>query len=534
MASTIRGKLLAAFGTVLVAAMVLGIISWWNLNKLSVEFDSLYANNLQATTFLADAERGLWELRFGLPNYYSGEVDGRLQIKAAASKWTAQVDDNLKAYGALAISGAERQLLDELWRSYPLYVQARPHFFDLMDAGKLEEAKHFRSTQTNPPAARTVATMGKLIEVQRHNGEEKQKEVASTVTASRRLLVALIFITLIAGTAFSFVVSRSITDPLVKLVGVAERIAVGDLRDRIEVTSRDETGRLQAAVGKMTEQLAQTISEVKSSATALSSAAEQVLSTSQSLSQGTSEQASSVEETTASLEEMSATISRNADNSWQMEKMATAGAGDTDESGKVVGQTVLAMRTITQRLSIIEDIAYQTNLLALNAAIEAARAGDLGRGFAVVAAEIRKLAERSQTAANDIVQVAASSMEIADRSGAMLSDLVPSIRKSAELAKEVAVASAEQSSGVGQISKAMSQVDAITQRNAAAAEELSATAEEMARRATALHELLQFFRAPELVDDRQPPARPEKREPILHAVAAPRPVVGDDRDFKPF
>jgi methyl-accepting chemotaxis protein len=174
--------------------------------------------------------------------------------------------------------------------------------------------------------------------------------------------------------------------------------------------------------------------------------------------------------------------------------MALKGARDAEEAGRAVADTVMAMKSIAEGISIIEEIAYQTNMLALNAAIEAARAGEQGRGFAVVATEVRKLAERSRTAAKEIGDLASSSVSMAETSGRLLVELVPAIRQTADLVQEVAAASGEQSAGVRQMNTAMAQVDEVTQSNASGAEELAATAEELASQAQALRQLMARFR----------------------------------------
>ena len=256
-------------------------------------------------------------------------------------------------------------------------------------------------------------------------------------------------------------------------------------------------------VGKLLE----VVSEVRTGAASLASASGQVSATTQSLSRGTSEQAASVQETTSSIEQMNASISQNADNSRQMEQMASKGVKDGEESGQAVRETVAAMKSIAEKISIIEEIAYQTNLLALNAAIEAARAGDHGRGFAVVATEVRKLAERSQTAAREISGLATSSVSTAERSGRLLNELVPAIRKTAELVQEVAAASREQATGVSQVNKAIGHMDQVTQRNAAAGEELASTAEEVAAQAQSLQRMISFF----IISTRRARQRPASR-----------------------
>lgn len=491
------GKRLAlSFTAVLVLTACIGFIGWRYTLSMATEFENLYSNNLQSAVQLSAAERGLWELRFGIANFVGYSPQERAKIRADESKWVRQVDENLKAYSKGVRSQAEKEGLKEWDEWWAKYLQARPHWFELVEAGKLEEAAIYRGETTTPFAGNSVKALGKLIVIQGEIGDNKRQQVSTEAASSLQMIIALLVVAIVAGILLALIATRSVTVPVGALSTHLAELAAGggDLTKRIATQSTDEVGLMGTYLNTFLEKLEKIIIEVKGGASAISSAAQQVSSSSSSLSQGTSEQAASVEETTSSLEEMSASINQNSDNSRQMEQVATKGSRDAEESGKAVKQTVDAMKSITEKIDIIDEIAYQTNLLALNAAIEAARAGEHGRGFAVVATEVRKLAERSQLASKEISSLAEDSVKVAERSGKLLDELVPSIQKTAELVQEVSSASREQSSGVNQINKAMAQVDQVTQRNASSAEELSSTAEEMASQAEALGQLMAFFK----------------------------------------
>lgn len=316
-------------------------------------------------------------------------------------------------------------------------------------------------------------------------------------TAFRAAMIrqgGVVLAVLVVLIGFSTYVVGLIVRPVHEAMRTVEALAEGDLTVRATYVGRDEIGALLGDVGRMSERLKQVVERIVENADQLANASSQVSATAQSLSQSTSEQAASVEETSASVEQMAASIDQNKDNAKTTEGIAVRVADEAASGGRVVRETTEAMRQIAERVGIVDEIAYQTNLLALNAAIEAARAGDHGKGFAVVAAEVRKLAERSQIAAQEIGTLASGSVGKANEAAGMLEKIVPSIGKTANLVKEIAAASEDQAAGAAQISLAVQQVSQATQHNASASEELSATAVELNSQAVALKETMAFFK----------------------------------------
>src|SRR5574344_1776359 len=279
-------------------------------------------------------------------------------------------------------------------------------------------------------------------------------------------------------------------------------IANGDLQlSTVKKSSReklakqkDEFGLMRRSLNDMVVSLSHTVSSVRESAMQVRAGGEQLSSSSQAVSSGASEQAASTEQMSATMEQMTSNIRQTADNASKTSAIASQTSADSEAGGCAVSEAVEAVKSIAEKIGIIEDIASQTDLLALNAAIEAARAGEHGKGFAVVASEVRKLAERSQTAAGEISKLSSSSVEIAEAAGSMLDKLVPDMRKTADLVKEITASSEEQDTGASQINKAIQELDKIIQQDAAASEDLASAAEELAAQPEQLQSTIEFFK----------------------------------------
>ncbi|WP_058633665.1 methyl-accepting chemotaxis protein [Aureimonas ureilytica] len=312
---------------------------------------------------------------------------------------------------------------------------------------------------------------------------------------------------------------RLIAQPLKLVIENAHAISAGDLSRDMPAKGNDEIAELLRAMSGMTRQLREIVSSVVVSAQQVASGSTQSAATAEQLASGATEQAAASEQASAAVEQMTANIRQNADNAGQTEKMAVRAAEDARTSGDAMAGSVEAMRSIAQKIELVQELARQTDLLALNAAIEAARAGQHGKGFAVVASEVRKLAERSRTTAEEIGRLSDRSLATSEASGQMLSRLVPDIQRTSELVQEISAACREQAIGIAQINQAIQQLDQVTQANAGAASEMAATADQLSGEGHRLLDCTSFF---ELDASAQPsPAPAPASQPAVSNEAGP-------------
>ena len=517
---TIKLKLGLAFGLTLAILIGVGDVGAVQMNNLNNAINAAIAGPAQLLDIAHRAQTAMLEtVRQEANTIFEKDP-------AKALKYDAKAGDAIKAFdAALAeaeplITSEERPKWDELRRRFDEFKVVDAQIRTLGVQDKVAEATALSFGEGAKAVTAVSTAADSLVKAQRAELQKASKDTDDLYASARNSLIVMIIVGLLAATAFAAWIMVGISKGLARATSAVGLVADGDLTQTIAITTKDEIADLLGHVNVMIDRLRGVVGDAISASENVSAGSQELSSASEQVSQGATEQASAAEEASASMEEMAANIKQNADNAAQTEKIARQSAQEADVSGQAVAQAVDAMRTIAEKITIVQEIARQTDLLALNAAVEAARAGEHGRGFAVVASEVRKLAERSQTAAAEISSVSSDTVKAAQSAGEMLTSLVPNIRKTAELVAEISAACREQDVGASQINEALQQLDKVTQQNADASDKMSATSEELAAQAEELQASIAYFRIEDGGSSRRAaPVRPAARKPAKAPVA---------------
>ena len=504
----IGGRLTLAFATVISLLMVILFVSVSVLNGLSDTMDGVvddrYAQIALSNKIKAVGDQGVITIGQMLLATDPAQVrklsEGYAAIRAANT-------ENLKTFEKILHASDARAVFDEQTKARAEYGAVVRKIFDLMAAGKREEAMVVYESELPAPKARYYSLIDKMVDLQASRMVDDVKNAKAGSNHAKIEMIAASVLAVLLGAATAYFITRSITRPINRAIALAEAVAAGDLTCQVHTEGRDEVARLIQALRNMVQSLNRIVSQVRVGAEAISTAADEVSQGNSDLSARTEQQASALEETASAMEQLTAAVKLSADNASAASHSAVSASTIAARGGEVVGKVIETMssiatssRKISDIIGVIDGIAFQTNILALNAAVEAARAGEQGRGFAVVAGEVRSLAQRSATAAREIKTLISASVEQVDEgsrmvehAGQTMREVVDSIRNVSAIMTDISASSRDQSMGIEQVNSAIVQMDDSTQRNAAMVEQGTAAASAMQDQAKKLTEVVSAF-----------------------------------------
>ena len=528
-------KLILGYLSMIVFMVAIALTGYFNMLELTQKVEDMHTVKLPAIDSLDQADRDLQQLLVAersLLALSTGDERAKKQMADHAEN-LQQSKERVAKYISLSETAEERKLIEAYRAAEAKWEPLTVRVVSLASSsapGDREAAFALSFGDAAKGFGEMRESINQLEELVLTEADANAKEAKADFSRAVLILFLISALTVALALAVGIGLSRSIRGALFAAVTFADRISSGDLTGKIDaraLSRGDELGKLAQSLDTMNGRLYGIARDINSAAVGIENEAGQVSSSAMSVSEGATRQAASVEELSSSMEEMVSNIRQNSDNAVETGRIAGASALEGAKGGESVAQTVIAMKDISGKIAIIEEIARQTNLLALNAAIEAARAGDAGKGFAVVASEVRKLAERSQKSAAEITGLSRHSVTVAEEAGSVIGRIVPDIRKTNELVQEIVASNREQESGSSQINSAVLQLDQVIQQNASAAEELSAMAETLAAQSRTLRDTVGFFRLDGDADasapraDKKPSTPGRSAKPTAAAPAKP-------------